>query len=202
MIKNKEYLEDYLKQHPVKIRAAAYISYYVNCSPKMLSMMEDYKTNHTHNDDEQRALEEEIVKTEDQDQLMRYMRKPMDAINKDFLRDLILEREDEMMPLVQKRYMSSHQDVFIENAFALFVRSEKDYLPWIKENYNKIADPYAKHLLCLLMGIKGADEEVDFLLEEVDNFYHDTSKESLEQGPIVALHLLVGEDILQLMETE
>jgi len=72
-----------------------------------------------------------VEETDTPDGLIRMMRKALYSRNSSILRQKLLQHEEEMMPLIQKKALTNRQDYFIENALHFFLHSEKNCCDWI-----------------------------------------------------------------------
>ena len=124
------------------------------------------------------------------EELLNLMRKPMSLSNQLLLRNRILEKEDAMLPLVQRMALRSKQDVFIENTVYFFLKCEADPSPWIMEHYAQVQSEYMKSMLCLVLGFKGTPEYIPFLIEEAKRMEQNYPQETHDQGPALAVQEL------------
>ena len=104
------------------------------------------------------------------------------------------ELQDQVMPLLLKRYRTTAQDRFIDMTTIALAFADAEYVRQLREMYPEIRDPYARANACLLMGEKDMVEEIPFLMEEHAKFKTQHPKESFEQYPLLALSFL--EDLI------
>lgn len=124
------------------------------------------------------------------EELLNLMRKPMSFSNQLLLRNRILEKEEAMLPLVQRMVLRNKQDVFVENAVYFFLKCEANLSSWIMEHYAQIQYEYMKSMLCLVLGFKGTAEYIPFLIEEAKRMEASYPKETYDQGPTLAVQEL------------
>lgn len=124
------------------------------------------------------------------EELLNLMRKPMSFSNQLLLRNRILEKEDAMLPLVQRMVLRNKQDVFIENTVYFFLKCEADPSSWIMEHYALVQSAYMKSMLCLVLGFKGIPEYIPFLIEEAKKMEKNYPQETFDQGPTLAVQEL------------
>lgn len=129
----------------------------------------------------------EISKAED---VIKYMRKMIELQNREVLVKKALDMQEDAMPLILKRIMTSGQDVFIENATHIFSWADMKYVEQLYEAFPKIRSPFARSELSLVFGIKGKKEYTSLLLEQFELIRREMPEEDYEQGPLLALHLL------------
>ncbi len=95
---------------------------------------------------------------------------------------------DELLPILLKRFMSNHQDSFLEICTIVFIVSDNKYLLRLRENYDEIKNPYAQSLVCCAFGLAGLTECVDFVYDEYYRFKRLYPCENYEQGPLLSLY--------------
>ena len=101
--------------------------------------------------------------------------------------------QDEVMPLVLRRYKTTIQDHFIETAVRLFGNADRKYTIDLFHQYHEIRNEYAQSMACLLFGEQNIEESIPLLLSEYERFMKSYPEESYDQGPLFALHILCGE---------
>ena len=101
--------------------------------------------------------------------------------------------QDEVMPLVLRRYKTTIQDHFIETAVRLFGNADRKYAIDLFHQYHEIRNEYARSMACLLFGEQNIEESIPLLLSEYERFMKSYPEESYDQGPLFALHILCGE---------
>ena len=65
-----------------------------------------------------------------------------------------------------------------------------NHADWILENYDKIKNPYAQCMLCLVLGFRGDLTCEEFLLEQISYFRKNYPEERFDQGPLIAVYLV------------
>jgi len=137
------------------------------------------------------AHEKEMILAEqDPGIIFQLLRKNLDGMSHTVLIARALEFQDEILPMVVEKLVRSDHDAFIENAIRLLAKSEKDYSPLLLERYDNFRSPYARSLVCLILGFRGKEDTVPWMMEkffEMKNRYPD---ETYDQGPLLALHEL------------
>lgn len=101
--------------------------------------------------------------------------------------------QDEVMPLVLRRYKTTIQDHFIETAVRLFGNADRKYTIDLFHQYHEIRNEYARSMACLLFGEQNIEESIPLLLSEYERFMKSYPEENYDQGPLFALHILCGE---------
>lgn len=145
---------------------------------------------------------EEIAALAGADEAFRMLRRQTNAVNRVALYCKALEFEAELMPRVVERLFRSDYEIYIENAARMLAISEADYTPALIARYDEIRSPHALSLICVVVGMRGGEEVVPWMLErfvemvdqmplsdEDDNF-SPFEAENHEQGPLFALNLL------------
>lgn len=141
---------------------------------------------------EELECQRQINAAKTEDDLFKLMRKPMSGRNRKMLNDKILEYEEMMLPYIKEKAIRSGQDYFIENACRFFIRCSADCCEWIMEEYRNVRNEYMKSLLCLVLGIRGNENVIPFLVDEVVRFEYQYPPESFEQGPLIGLAELLN----------
>ena len=120
------------------------------------------------------------------------MRKELEMQNRTELRKLAVEKQEETVPLILKRFRTSGQDFFIENAMAVLSKSNRIYAEELLRDYSNIRNAYAQSMACLVFGEQRIEEAIPLLLKEYERFKKQYPDESFDQGPLLALYILYG----------
>ena len=135
--------------------------------------------------------EKELIQSEQNpEEILQLLRKKIDVINRVYLIKKAMEFEEVLLPMVVEKLIRSNHDIFIENSIRLLHRSKKDYSSLLKERYADVRSPYVQSLICLILGFRGAEDTIPWMLEryfEMKKLYPD---ETHDQGPLLALHEL------------
>lgn len=186
---NKKEIKHFIKTHRDKEYSAAKLVYsmhlYGDLGDKVLKI-----SGKIHKRPEDPIMEEAIQNAGTSEELLNLMRKPMSFSNQLLLRTRILEKEDAMLPLVQRMALRTKHDVFVENAVYVFLKCEANPSSWIMEHYAQIPYEYMKSMLCLVLGFKGTAECIPFLIEEAKRMEQSYPQETYDQGPTLAVQEL------------
>ena len=136
---------------------------------------------------------EEVEKLNSGDAVVTYMRKNHDNLVDPMFCKKALTLEAEAAPLIVKRYKTSGQDRFIELAFRILAKSDRNYAEQLFAEYQEIRNPYAQAMACLLFGEQEMEEAVPLLMKEYERFKRNYPKDSFDQAPLLALYILHGE---------
>ena len=140
---------------------------------------------------EQITREKEQIQTEQNpEEIFHLLRKKIDGVNRIDLIKKALEFEDVLLPMVVEKLIRSYHDVFIDHSIYLLHRSKQDYSPLLREKYAEIRSPYVQSVVCLILGFRGGEEVIPWMLEkyfEMKRLYPD---KTYDQGPLLALHEL------------
>ena len=183
--------KDYFNHHPVKEMSPAMIEYALVSDPKMKDAAENIGPILQKNglpipdDSEQLA---QIAQEEDTEELIRMLRKSLYPSAQRRLREKLLSREEEALPAIQRLIRRSMNDNAIENCTHFLESCQENCTAWIIENYGTIRAPYAKSMLCLVLGFRAAPDVIPFLMRQVNAFETQFPDESFEQGPLLALY--------------
>ena len=83
--------------------------------------------------------------------------------------------------------LKAFSDSTIENCTRYLVRCRTNCSEWIIQNYNNIREPYARSMLCLVLGFRAGLDAIPFLMQQVEAFEMHFPSETFDQGPILAL---------------
>lgn len=131
-----------------------------------------------------------IASMTDPESIVNYMRKLNTIENRHEMVEKVSEYAVATMPLILKRYLTSALDGFIETAGRCFVKNDLQYTLDLRAQYYEIRNPYAKAVACLVFGMKGMNDECDFLYEEYERMRSAYPKESYSDFPLLALHVI------------
>ena len=141
-------------------------------------------------DVDKKTIEEMIKKASSPDEIIKLMRKEMVTGERVKVINKAIDIEEEILPLIKSRVLSTGQHMFIENALKFFLRCKTNCSQWIMENYQEIRSEYMKSMLCLVLGFRGDASMIDFLIEEAERFERDYPDENYDQAPFLAVQEL------------
>ena len=171
--------------------SAAYMMYMFHTFDEMKRILNE-KLSERQDTEEDRKAREQLIMISDPADFFKWMRKPLAGVNKWILRDLMLEHEDEITDMILHRIIRSFVDDFVEYSIDFMIDCRENHSKWILENYDRVVNPYTKSLLCLVLGFRGDESCVSFLLEQEMKLSEEYPEERFNQGPIVALYMLAG----------
>lgn len=135
--------------------------------------------------------EKELIQSEQNpEKIFQLLRKKIDGVNRVDLIKKALEFEEVLLPMVMEKLMRNYHDIFIENSIRLLARSKKDYSPVLKEQYADIRSPYVQSLVCLILGFRGHEDTIPWMLDRFYEMKKLYPGETYDQGPLLALHEL------------
>ncbi len=123
--------------------------------------------------------------------LANLVRKIRDMGAKRILIKKILANQEEIMPLIIKRFRTSVQDLFIETATVIFGHCEESYVDEMLADYTEIKSIYAQSEFCMMLGYRNRKDCIPFLKMEYARMKAMKSEKNIEQGPLVALNALM-----------
>lgn len=190
--------ESFLKENPLEESSAAIISDFTLAAlfnDTMGAEME--RTISSRIPDERKAKIAEDKAAVEQlasgEEVVSYMRKNHDVMaDSDFCKKA-LTMEAEAAPLIVKRFKTTAQDRFVELAFFVLSKADRQYAEQLFREYREIRNPYARSMACLLFGEQRMEETASLLMEEHKRFRRDFPNETYEQAPLLALHLMFGQ---------
>lgn len=137
------------------------------------------------------ADEKKLIQTnQNPEEIFNLLRKKIDKINQVDLIKKALEFEEIILPMVIEKLLRNNHDIFIENSIRLLARSQKDYSPYLKEHYDEIRSPYVQSLTCLILGMRGAEDIIPWMMDKFLEIKKQYPDENYEQGPLLALYEL------------
>ena len=144
-------------------------------------------------EDSVKASQEALDKLETAEELVMYMRKDAESMTYPTLCRKALAIQEEVMPLIIKRYLTTAQTCFIEAAVRIFGNADRKYTEELLKEYGNIRNPYAQANACLLFGEFRMMETVPLLLSEYRRFLRNYPDQGYAQCPLFALNILYGE---------
>lgn len=140
---------------------------------------------------EQITQAKELIQEEQNPEMIfQLLRKKTDLVNRGVLVKKALQFEEVLIPLVIEKLIRSNHDVFIENSIQFLARSHEDYTPLLKEKYTEIRSPYVQSLVCLILGFRGEEGTIPWMLDRFFEMKKLYPGETYDQGPLLAVHEL------------
>ncbi|KAB3536068.1 hypothetical protein F8154_04735 [Alkaliphilus pronyensis] len=122
--------------------------------------------------------------------ILNILRKETEMINRVVLIKKALEFEEILLPMVLEKLVRSYNEIFIENSIDILARSNKNYSPLLKERYAEIRSPYTQSLVCLVIGFRGTEDTIPWMLDKFYEMKKTYPNDTYDQGPLLALHEL------------
>ena len=127
------------------------------------------------------------------EEIVARMRKDNDTLSQPLLCKKAIAMQDQVMPLILKRYKTTFQTCFVETAVRILGNTDRQYTIELWKHYKEIRNPYAQSMACLLFGTHELKEAVPLLLAEYERMKKEYPEESFNQGPLLALYKICGE---------
>ncbi len=182
----KNIAKDFFKKHRLLETSPAKFEYNSCKSAAWNNMlMEKMKGQEPSPEDEETAKLIEEASTANE--FFKLMRKNMSALNRFNLRSRLLNEEKEVIDLLKQKSLTSRHSLFIENALYFFLRCEENVSGWVLENYDDFTSDYLKGLYCLIIGFRGDQDAIPFLIKEAERLEALDPQGSLDQGPTLAV---------------
>ena len=183
--------KDYFNRHPIKDISAARLEYSMLLHPEVMDIADEVipelQSKGLSFPDDSAAVA--AVEQEDNTaRLLRMLRKTLPPKANRLLLEKVLAREQEVLPEIQRMILKAFSDSTIENCTRYLVRCRTNCSEWIIQNYNNIREPYARSMLCLVLGFRASTDVIPFLVQQVDAFERQFPDKSFEQGPLMALY--------------
>ena len=186
---NKKEVKRFLVNHPDIEYSAAKLIYSRNLYSEITEIIRDV-TGISENEKEDLKL---IESANTPEELVGVMRASISITARKELKEKLLAKEAEVLPLIKQRCMKNKQDVFIETAIEFFICSKENCREWILENYKEFSSEYLKSLLCLVIGFRGQVEDIPLLMEEAKRFLKYYPDEGFDQGAVLAVQELAAQ---------
>ncbi len=138
-------------------------------------------------------IEEErarIAQLDDGEAVVSFIRHGYDIVNRELLCKKILTMQEEVFPLMLRRFRTSFQDGFVETAAYALAHGEQIYIDQLKAMYPEIRNPYAQSMACLVFGVQRQEDTLPLLLAEYERLNEEYPEESFCQGPLLAIYIL------------
>ena len=188
--KLKPLTKDYFNRHPVKDFSAARFEYSLLLNPEIEDiageLIPELQTKGLRFPDNSGEIAA-VKNAEDTSALLRMLRRGLSPMARKVLLDLLLEREEEALPEIQRMLPKAFNDHTIENCIRFMVKCQANCTEWILQNYSHVREPYARSMLCLVLGFRADADVIPFLLQQVDTFERQFPSNTFEQAPLIAL---------------
>lgn len=182
---DKNELKLFLKSHPIKKFSSAKLEYSLMLDNEFEKNVDKFMLSHNMNSEVEQI--KSTIEAASVDELVNLMRKALMGNNRSILINRLLENEFAVMPLIKKKALTNMQDHFIECCVRFMNMCEENPCNWIIENYNQFKSEYLKSMLCLVLGFRGNESVIPFLMSETDRFSKFYPEENFEQGPLLSV---------------
>ena len=187
--------KDYFNRHPVKEYSAARLEYSMLLMPEVMDVV-DEKLPEMREMAAKRGIDipdtteqmKRVEEEEDIGKLLRMLRQTQPPVVRKAAREKLLKREMEALPEIQRMILKAFNDNTIENCVRFMTKCETDCTEWIMRHYDDVREPYARSMLCLVLGFRASTDVIPFLVQQVDAFERQFPDKSFEQGPLMALY--------------
>lgn len=171
----------YLKEHPIEEYSAAMITW------DQIVGKEDWEEIEKESYGAEWDKLRSEYSQESADGLFRLMRCDGSKACHSLVLEAALEREEEMLPVIKKRLLTTQNEFFIEDAARFLADCKENCVQWILDHYDAVQSPYMQSALCLVLGFRSDLSVADLLFGEVERFEGMYPFEMYEQGPLLAL---------------
>lgn len=187
--------KDYFNRYPVKEYSAARLEYSMLLMPEVMDVV-DAKLPQMREMAAKRGIDipdatelmAKVEQEEDTRKLLRMLRQTQPPVVRKAVREKLLNREEEVLPEIQRMILKAFNDNTIENCVRFMTKCGTNCSDWIMQNYNDVREPYARSMLCLVLGFRANTDAIPFLMQQVDSFVKQFPDKSYEQGPLMALY--------------
>ena len=129
-----------------------------------------------------------VAQEENTATLLRMLRQALPPVVRKAVLEKLLKREAEVLPEIRRIILKAFNDNTIENCVWFMTKCETNCTNWILQNYDDVHEPYARSMLCLVLGFHADTDVISFLMQQVDSFEIQFPDRSYEQGPLMALY--------------
>lgn len=187
--------KNFFLDNPIKEVSAAHLTYFQIQTIMMSGLHEEIEETVLASMDEDRykLYEQEkqnIQEIDSAEDVIKYMRKIKEPYNRQWLIEKALDMQEEVVPLILKRILTSGHDVFIENAATILANADIRYVETLGDIFLDIRNKYARSEMSLVFGVKRRDEYAPLLLEQYKQMKDSKGDDDYEQGPLLALYLI------------
>jgi hypothetical protein len=133
---------------------------------------------------------EQILKCDTAEDVIKYMRITKELQNRYLLVEKALVMQEDIMPLILKRLLTSAHDVFIENAAIILANADMKYVEQLFNIFKEIRNPYARSETSIVFGVNRRADYISLLWEQYTLIKQERPDKDYEQGPLWALHLI------------
>ena len=183
--------QEYLDENRIEYTEAPYTTYMLETDETVKAELAE-RLEAEYQSPEDKEITEILENIATPDDFFKWMRKELNGRNRDLLQRRMLENEDLLTEMIKKRALTNMLDDFVESATHFFINCQADPCPWIIENYDRMRNPYTQSMMCLVLGFRGDESHIDFLLKQAYDLMNKFPEESFDQGPIVALYMIGG----------
>jgi hypothetical protein len=129
-----------------------------------------------------------IEKAENADELINLMRKGVDVLNHEMLKEKLLQKKETTVPIILNELKKPQSSQFVEISIQILYFSEIDCSNEIVEILQKTnLNAYTVSLLCILLGFYGVEEYVEILWKYYHYFKDRFPNETFSDGPLIGL---------------
>jgi hypothetical protein len=129
-----------------------------------------------------------IEKAENTDELINLMRKGVDVLNHEMLKERLLQKKETTVPIILNELKKPQSSQFVEISIKILYLSEIDCSNEILEILHKTnLNAYTVSLICILLGFYGAEEYVEILWKYYHYFKDRYPNETFSDGPLIGL---------------
>ena len=130
----------------------------------------------------------DIEKAENIDELINLMRKGVDALNHEMLKEKLLQKKETTVPIILNELKKPQSSQFVEISIKILHFSGTDCSNEILEILQKTKlHAYTVSLLCILLGFYGVEKYVETLMKYYHYFKDRYPNETFSDGPLIGL---------------
>lgn len=188
--------EKFFRDHQLEELSPALLRYFSSIISDDWNALLEEKVYEQRSEAQKRAFDEQremIQNLQSVEEMVSMLRKALETANARLLVRKIVEKQDEAMPILLRKYLTSRVSRFIENSVTAFAWADSKYTEELFDRYKEIQSLYAQSEACVAFGLKKMQGIDEFLLREFHRFETEPGAEAyLKQGPLVALNAIHG----------
>ena len=134
------------------------------------------------------AEKNEIESATTYEQIINFMRRDTDPMNRNVLINKAMEFENDIVPDILKRLKTSLNDGFTETAIRVLAKSGKDIVEELIGYFDDIRNPYAQSMVLVLLGFKTDETHIPWFIKQYDKLKKLYPNETYCEGAYYALY--------------
>ena len=194
--------EQFFKDNPLPGITAAAMSIFQMDMMKSNSLMESVLTiaNEAFPEDRKKEIDEDrdyLLSLSTPDELFNYMRKRCEPVNRHILCRKALEKEDEILPELIRKWKRNGGDMFCESAALISSQAKEKYIDRIVDEFEEFQKPYGIYTCCTLLAFRNRTDALPKIMKAYKMMHSRSNLVSVDydKGPLYAIYTLTGHEV-------